>query len=152
MIDVGSPGFGIDITAARFSFDGETLSAACKEMDYSSKTDEEIIHLQGEQDPAERTAGQTSYEGSITWATRQWLRFCARFGGEAVVRNKEFTLVVNGSPQNDPAEYEFTFYKFRMHSFAGNFSKSAAETKVSCSFLKFEQEVIQDSDAQAVTG
>ena len=49
--------------------------------------------------------------------------------------NKEFTLVVNGSPQNDPAEYEFTFYKFRMHfSLRGTLAKSAAETKMSCSF------------------
>lgn len=139
MIDVGSPGYGIDITTAEFQIDGDTLSAALKSMEFSAKTDEEIIHLQGLQDPSERTPGQTTYEGSVTWATRQFLLFCARYGGWKVVRNKEFTLVVNATPQNDTRFYEFKFLKFRMKDFSSGFDKGASEMKISCSFLDYDQ-------------
>lgn len=134
-IDVASTGYAIDITSAEFRFDGDRLSAALESMDYSMKTDEEIVHLQGRQDPQERTAGQRMYEGNVTWATRQWLRFAALNGGLDEVTNKIFTLTVIASPKNDAAVYEFTFYDFRMHSDSGNIDKSAGKTKVACSFL-----------------
>jgi hypothetical protein len=135
-IDVASPGYAIDITSAEFRFDGDRLSAAVESLDYNMKTDEEIVHLQGLQDPQERTAGQRMYDGNITWATRQWLRFADLNGGLDEVTNKVFTLTVIASPKNDPAVYEFTFYDFRMHSDGGNIDKSASKTKVACSFFR----------------
>jgi len=140
MIDVSTPGFAIDITTAEFIFDGETLSAAVKSMEYSKKNEEEMIHFQGAQDPQERTAGQNTYEGNMVWGMRQYLLMCERFGGEAALSNREFTFVVNATPENDDKLYQYTFYKFRMKDHSGNFDKSAGEAKVGCSFFKVEME------------
>jgi hypothetical protein len=142
-IDVSTPGFGIDVTSAEFLFDGESLSAAIESMEFSTKTDEEIVHFQGLQDPQERTAGQRSHEATLTWGTRQYLLFCDRFGGWDEVKNKEFTLVVNAEPRNDDKVYSLTFYAFRLHSDSINLDKSASKNKISASFLSFESEVVQ---------
>lgn len=140
MIDVSTPGFAIDITTAEFIINGETLSAAVKSMEYSKKNEEEMIHLQGDPDPQERTKGQNSYEASMVWGMRQFLLMCERFGGEAALSNQEFTLVVNATPENDDKLYQYTFRKFRMKDHSGNFDKSASEAKVGCSFFKVEVE------------
>ena len=141
-IDVGTPGFGIDITAAELQFDGDTLSAAVSTMEWSAKTEEEIVHFQGLQDPQERTAGQRSYEATITWGTRQYVLFCERQGGWDQVKNQEFTLVVNASPKNDSKLYSFTFNKLRLHSDSINLDKSASMNKISASFLSYDQESV----------
>lgn len=139
-IDVGTPGYAIDITAAEFQFNGQTLSAAIVEMEWNTKTEEELVHYQGLQDPQERTKGQRSHDGTCTWGARQWALFCQTFGGRDAVLNREFTLVVNCEPESDPLLYTYTFNKFRMHSDAGNLNKSAGMTKVTFSYLSFEQE------------
>lgn len=139
-IDVGTPGYAIDITAAEFQFNGQTLSAAIVEMEWNTKTEEELVHFQGLQDPQERTKGQRSHDGTCTWGARQWALFCQTFGGRDAVLNREFTLVANCEPENDPLLYTYTFKKFRMHSDSGNLNKSAGMTKVTFSYLSFEQE------------
>ena len=141
-IDLGSSGLAIDITCAEMIFDGDRLSAALASMEWSTKTDEELIHLQGLEDPQERTAGQRSHEATVTWVTRQYVRFCELMGGWDVVKDMEFTLVVNASPKNDPKFYSFTFNKFRLLSDSFNLDKSASMNKISCSFLSFEMESV----------
>lgn len=141
-IDVGTPGFGLDITSAEMQFDGDTLSAAISTMEWSTKTDEELVHFQGLEDPQERTAGQRSHEASLTWGTRQYVLFCEKMGGWNAVKDREFTLVVNASPKNDPKLYSFTFNKIRLHSDSVNLDKSASMNKISASFLSFEQESV----------
>jgi hypothetical protein len=140
-IDVGTPGFAIDITAADFLFDGQSLSAAIESMEWSTKTEEELVHYQGEEDPVDRTKGQRTHEANLAWGTRQYLLFCAYFGGEAGIKGKEFTLEVQGRPENDPNLYGFTFYRFRLLDDGMNFDKSASKNKVRASFMKREIEV-----------
>ena len=142
-IDVSTPGFAIDITTCEFIFDGATLSAAVQSMEYARKNEEEVIHYQGSKKPKERTAGQDSFEGSMVWGARQWALFCARFGGEDNVVDKEFTFVCNATPQNDTKLYSYTFYKLRMKDSGGNFDKSAGMVKVNCSYLDYESEVVE---------
>lgn len=141
-IDVGSPGFAIDITSAELQFDGDTLSAAVSTMEWSCKTEEEVIHYQGLQDPQERTAGQRTYEASLTWGTRQYVLFCEREGGWDAVKNRAYTLVVNASPKNDPKLYSFTFRQLRLHSDSMNLDKSASMNKISASFLSYDQKSV----------
>ena len=80
-IDVNTPGYAIDITAASFKFDGETLSVAITEMDFNTKTTEEVLHMQGLQDPVERSKGQREHSGTLTWGARQYALFCKKHGG-----------------------------------------------------------------------
>ena len=149
-IDVGTPGFAQDITSASFKFNGAPLSAAITEMEWNCKTSEEVPHFQGLQAPQERSAGQREYDASITWGARQYALFLAKQGGWDAVRNREYTLVVQNQPQNDPHIYTYTFAKFRMHSDSGSLNKSAGVVKISCSFLSYDQEVTEDADTEAV--
>lgn len=151
MIDVSTSGFGIDITTAEFIFDGETLSAAVKSMEYSKKNEEEMVHFQGSQNPQERTAGQNTYEASMVWGMKQYLLMCSRFGGDEALSNREFTLVVNASPRNENKFYQYTFRKLRMKAHGGNFDKSPSEAKVECSFFALEVQPVQDTDAAVIT-
>lgn len=145
LIDVGSAGFGIDITSAEMIFDGDTLSAAISSMSLSCKTDEEVVHFQGLPDPQERTGGQRTYEAELEWGTRQYMLFCEHQGGWDVVKNKEYTLVVNCSPKNDDKFYSLTLNKLRLHSDSMNLDKGAAKTKINASFLSYEQEVVSNN-------
>lgn len=145
-LDIATPGYSIDITSAEFRFDGDKISAAVESMTRNTKTDEELTHLQGLQDPQERTAGQRTHDGDMTWATRQWLLFCALVGGadgENAVLNKVFgSLTVITSPLNNDKVYQFTYKQFRMHSVSDNLDKSAGKTKVTCSWLSQEKKVV----------
>lgn len=140
-IDVGTAGYAIDITAAEFKFSGQSISAAITEMEWNTKTEEELVHFQGLQDPQERTKGQRSHDGTCSWGARQWALFCQTFGGRNAVLNREFNLVVNCKPENDNKLYTYTFNKFRTHSDSGNLNKSAGMTKVTFSFLSFDLDV-----------
>lgn len=142
VIDVGTAGFAIDITSAQIQFDGDTLSAAISSMEWSTKTDEETAHFQGLQDPQERTAGQRTHEATLSWGARQYALFCRQQGGWSVVKDKEYTLVVNAEPKNDDKLYSYTFYKLRLHSDSVNLDKSVSMVKISASFLSFDQEVV----------
>lgn len=137
-IDVGTPGFAIDITASSFKFDGDALSAALTEMEWNCKTSEEVLHFQGLQDPQERSAGQREYDASVTWGARQYALFVDKQGGWDAVNNREYTLVVQAQPRNDPHLYTYTFNKFRMHSDSNSLNKSAGVVKISCSFLSYD--------------
>lgn len=141
MIDVSTPGNSIDITSAGFRFEGDELSAAIESLDYNTKTDEELTFLQGTQDAHERTLGQRTHDGNVTWATRQWMRFCEREGGEDAVLNKEYdSFTCVAEPANNKGRvYKLTFFQFRMHSPSGNIDKSAGKTKVACSWLRQEK-------------
>ncbi len=140
-IDVGTPGYAIDITVASFKFDGETLSAAITEADWNSKTSEEILHMQGVQDPIERTKGQRDHSGTMSWGARQYALFCRQAGGWDAVKNKEFSLVLQCEPDNDPHIYTHTFTKLRLHSDSNAVNKSAGVAKIEFSFLEYDLEV-----------
>lgn len=142
VIDVGTEGNCIDITSAEMMFNGDTLSAAVSTLEWTCKTEEEVIHYQGLQDAQERTAGQRTYEASLTWGTRQYVLFCEKMGGWDAVKNMEFTLVVNASPRNDPKLYSFTFRKFRLKDDSMNLDKSASMNKISASFLSYDQKAV----------
>lgn len=139
-INFDSAGYSLDVTVASFLFNGASISAAVEGMDYNTKTDEEMTYLQGLQDAQERNAGQRSHDATLTWATRQWMQFCAREpGGINALLNREFTLTVIGRPAGNSKLYKFVFNRFRMHSPSGNIDKSAGKTKVECSYLSFDQ-------------
>lgn len=146
-LDIATPGYSIDITAAEFRFDGDKISAAVEMMNYNTKTDEEIVHLQGLADPQERTRGQRSHDGDMTWASRQWAIFCELVGGQAgeeAVLDKVFgSLTVIAAPENNDSVYQYTFKGFRMHSVSGNLDKSAGKTKVTCSWLSQEKKRVR---------
>lgn len=148
-IDVGTPGFAIDITSASFKFDGAPLSAAIVEMEWNCKTSEEVLHFQGLQDPQERSAGQREYDASITWGARQYALFLGKQGGIDVVRNREYTLVVQCIPNNDGRVYTHVFTKLRLHSDSHSLNKSAGVVKISCSFLGY---TLQPTDISASVG
>lgn len=138
-IDVNTAGYSLDITSAQFRFDGDRLSAAVESLDHDTKTDEELVFLQGQVDASERTRGQRTHTGNITWATRQWMSFCEIQGlddGENEVLDKEYTFICIVSPKNNDSVYQYTFEQFRMHSPSGNIDKSAGKTKIACSWLR----------------
>ncbi len=140
-IDVNTPGYAIDITAASFKFDGETLSVAITEMDFNTKTTEEVLHMQGLQDPVERSKGQREHSGTLTWGARQYALFCKKLGGWDVVKNREFTLVAQAEPENDPHIYTHTFASLRLHSDSNALNKSAGVAKIEFSYLGYDLEV-----------
>lgn len=142
-IDVGTPGYAIDITAAEFLFDGEKLSAAIESCKPTTKQEEEMVYFQGEEDPQERTKGQRSHECAMVWGTRQFMLFCEYFGGRDAVSNREFTLTLLGRPENDDKIYQFTMYGFRILGDDANFDKSASKNNIPCSFLKREWKVVR---------
>ena len=141
-IDVGTTGQSVDITVSEFQFDGETLSTGIESMEYTCNQEEDVTHFQGEQDPQERNRGQRTYESSGVIGTRQWVLLSKRFGGWSNLKNKEFTLVVNATPENDPNLYSFTFYKFRFLKDAVNLDKMSSKNKFSASFLSYTQEAV----------
>lgn len=141
-IDVGTTGQAIDVTVSEFQFDGETLSSGIESMEISCNQEEEMTHFQGFQDPQERNRGQRTYEASGVMGTRQFVLLAARMGGWSALKNKEFTLVLNATPENDPNLYSFTLYRFRFLKDSFNFDKSAAKNKFSASFMSFTQEAV----------
>lgn len=142
MIDVGTTGQAIDITVSEFKFDGETLSTGLESMEWTCNQDEEVTHFQGKQDPQERNRGQRTYEASGVIGARQWVLLCERFGGWSNLKNKEFTLVVNAIPENDPNLYSFTFKRFRFLKDSINADKSSGKNKFSASFLGYDQKSV----------
>jgi len=141
-IDVGTTGQAIDITVSEFQLDGETLSTGIESMEFTCNQEEDVTHFQGIQDPQERNRGQRTYEASGVIGARQWVLLSQRFGGWSNLKNKEFTLVVNATPENDPNLYSFTFYKFRFLKDAVNFDKMSGKNKFSASFLSYNQEAV----------
>jgi hypothetical protein len=141
-IDVGTTGQAIDITVSEFQLDGETLSTGIESMEFTCNQEEDVTHFQGIQDPQERNRGQRTYEASGVIGTRQWVLLCQRFGGWSNLKNKEFTHVVNATPESDPNLYSFTFFKFRFLKDAVNLDKMSSKNKFSASFLSYNQEAV----------
>lgn len=148
-IDVGTPGFSIDITASEFKFDGNTLSTGIESLEINAKQEEEMTWFQGDEEAQERNAGQRSYEGSGVLGTRQFMLFMqavsANSNGEidyAAFKDKEFELTLFGAPKNDNKLYEFQLHKFRLLNDAINFDKSASKNKFTCSWTRMDMRIV----------
>jgi len=146
VIDVGTPGFSIDITCAEVKFNGQTLSTGIESMEINIKQEEERTHFQGEQEPAERAAGQTDYECSGVLGTRQFFLFVAAVadGDFHALKNMEFELTLLGRPKNDTKIYEFQMHKFRFLNHGFNLDKSPSKDKFTGSWLKYEQSIVSE--------
>jgi hypothetical protein len=146
MIDVGTPGFSIDITACEIKIDGQTLSAAMESMEPSIKQEEELTWLHGLQEPQERSAGQRSYECQAVMPTRQFLLLVEALaaGNFDDFQNLELSMTIHGRPRNDDKMYEFQLNKFRFLDHGFNLDKSASKNKMRCSYLSYSSAVIDD--------
>lgn len=149
MIDVGTPGFSIDITSSEFKFNGQTLSTGIESMEVNWKQDEEQTHFQGDEEPAERNAGQRSYEGSGVLGTRQFFLFMqAMAQGEdgtidfRAFQDMEFELTLHARPKNDNKIYEFQLHRFRFLNGAINLDKSASKNKFTASWIGMEMKLV----------
>lgn len=143
-IDVGTPGFSIDITCAEIKFNGQTLSTGIESMEINIKQEEELTHFQGEEDPQERAAGQTSYEGSGVLGTRQFFLFMlAVTGGKfQTLRDQIFEMTILGRPKNDTKIYEFQMHQFRFLNHGINLDKSPSKDKFTCSWLGLDMAIV----------
>lgn len=143
-IDVGTPGFSIDITCAEIKFNGQTLSTGVESMEINIKQEEETTHFQGDEDPQERSAGQTSYEGSGVLGTRQFFLFMqAVSGGDfKTLRDQIFEMTILGRPKNDTKIYEFQMHQFRFLNHGINLDKSPSKDKFTASWLGMDMTIV----------
>jgi hypothetical protein len=150
-IDVGTPGFSIDITCAEAKFNGQSLSTGIESMEVNIKQDEEKTWFQGDQDPAERNAGQTDYDLSGVLGTRQFFLFMlAVAGGDfRTLRNMEFELTLLGTPKNDTKIYEFQLHRFRFLNHGFNLDKSPSKDKFTASCMGLDMSIVQTGQINA---
>lgn len=144
MIDVGTPGFSIDITCAEIKFQGQTLSTGIESMEINVKQEEEKTWFQGEQNPQERNAGQTDYDGSGVFGTRQFFLFVqqAAAGDIETFKNQEFELTLLGRPKNDNKIYEFQLHRFRFLNLGINLDKSPSKNKFTASWMGMDMTIV----------
>lgn len=141
IIDVSTPGYALDIVASSFLFDGDTLSAAIRSLEWNLSREEELIHLNGLEDAQARTKGHRTYSGSCEIPMKQWMLFVQKQGGPDVVGSREYTLEAQGSPEGDASLYSVTMRKFRFLNLGANYDKSAAMAKLTFSVLSVDYNI-----------